>query len=105
VTEYESIRRGFQHLLDRVGVPIECNGVTKKCVTGAIERARYTRQNIVQENADSIADMFREDFESFTNFKINESIVKISGTDFNVLTVDGDDTDPCVHLVLAIARA
>lgn len=89
-------------MLERAGVDITCNGVTKKSVTGAIERARYTRTNLVLEDAHSVADMLREDFEAFPNFKINDSIVKISGTDFNVLTVDGDDQDPCVHLVLAI---
>lgn len=102
--EFLAVKRGFQHLLERVGVPIVCNGVTKKCVTGAIERARYTRPNVVLEGANSVADMFREDFEAFPNFKINNTVVTISGTDFNVLTVDGDDADPCVHLVLAIAE-
>jgi hypothetical protein len=103
--EFDATVRGFQQMLDRVGVPIVCNGVIKKCVTSAIERARYTRVNARIEDAHSVADMFVADFEAFPNFKINDSIVAISGTNFNVLTVDGDDMDPCVHLVLAIAQA
>ena len=97
--EYLALKRGFQQLLNRVGVPITHNSVEKKCVAGPVDRRLAQKLSQSLEELGTMADMFNEDFDALA-LELNKSVVTLQGEQMIVVAADRDDADPVTHMVL-----
>jgi hypothetical protein len=97
--EIKLVKRAFQEHLARVGVPITHGVLTRKCVTGAIERKRSQEVVAMLGEAATKVDMLVEDFDAL-GLVANQSAVTIDEIAFTVLTIERDPFDPCVHFLV-----
>ncbi len=92
-------KRAFEELLESAGVDITNRNVTKKCVTGAIERKRAQQVVAMLGEAGTRVDMLVEDFDSL-GLVANQSTVVVDSISFTVMAIERDPMDPCVHFLL-----
>jgi hypothetical protein len=98
--EYAALKRGFQFMLDRVGVPIVNlgNDVSKKCVAGPVDRKLAQKLHQSLEDLVTGADMFTTDFEAMA-FELNKTAVTLNGAQLVIVAASADDADPVTHML------
>ncbi len=91
-------------MLPNGGHDLTFNGVTKKCIAGAIDRTREQMvvQSLVQYGTP--AELLNEEFAAFGAIVENKTEGTVSGLAVVVVGIQTDDADPVTHLVLKAAR-
>jgi hypothetical protein len=90
--------RGFKETLSAVGTAITFNGVTKQCVTGAIELERIPELSGDLPNYGTQATMLTSDFTALGCAV--RSRVTVAGVRMIILKIDKDPVDPLTDFVL-----
>ena len=100
MSAFSDLQAACQEQVDLVGVPIIYRGITKKCITGAIERKRKQEVVAMLGEAATKVDMMAADFDAFIGIKANSSNVTIDSIVFTVMTIERDPADPMVHFLV-----
>lgn len=99
---YDNVKRAFKETLEALGdkcPTITFNGITKKCITGPIERKRDAEVSGYLPKVMTQADILDDDFKALRGIG-DRSTVTIDKTAMRIMAIDSEPSDPIVHLVV-----